>query len=149
MATKEEITEIMELIRKNKPQRVFKNLNDREMGLFAVIGYLSESNGEVTSSDISKFLCVSSARIAIMIKKLEKREFIEKIDSSKDKRVKVIKLTQKGHNLSNKLDKHANDVVEKIIDEFGLKELKDFFETMERLKIVLDENAPSDMEDLQ
>lgn len=149
MASKEEVESIVELIHKNRPQASFNELHRQDIGIFAVIKYLREAPNEVTSAEISKFLGISSARMSVLIKKLENKELILKISSSNDKRLKVIKLTEKGNNFAEDLKLKIYKSAEKIIDEFGIDEVRRIFEQLNRFKMILEENAPSkiNMED--
>ncbi len=147
MAKKEDIYYVLELFHNNRPQKTFEELNKSEVGLFAVIKYLYEAKTEVTSAEICKNLKMSSARMAVLIKKLEGKGLVIKTNSTRDSRAKILKLSEKGISLANDLKEKMFEVMGKVIDEFGMAELEDFFEKMGRIKSIMEQNAPINLEE--
>ncbi len=147
MAHKEEIIYALELFHANRPRKMFHEMDQRESGMFAVIKFLAEAEGEVTSAAICKHLQISSARMTVLIKRLETKGLVIKTESLHDSRSKALVLTQKGVTLATKLQAHMYETVGKIIDEFGITELETLFETLNRLKSILNENAPLSLEE--
>lgn len=147
MATKEEIIYVMELLYKNRPKKIIDEMKNQEIGSIAVIKYLYKAEDKVKSIDISRFLEISSARMTIILKKLENKNLIEKIDSSSDGRAKYIQLTEKGFKFADKIKKDMQIVAGKIVDEFGLEEFEKTMNNLNKLDKILAENKPN-MEDL-
>ncbi len=147
MARKEEVFYALELFHKNRPRQIFEKMNKSDVGVFAVIKYLHESEEEVTSADICKFLQISSARMAVLVKRLEKKGLIVKSNSSVDARSKVLKLSAAGKKFAEDLKSQIYGTMEKIVDEFGLDELEELFVKLEKLKAIMDENVPANLEE--
>lgn len=147
MATKEEIIYVMELLHKNRPKNIIDEIKNQEIGSIAVIKYLYKSEDKVKSIDISRFLGISSARMTIILKKLENKNLIERIDSSLDGRAKYIQLTEKGFKFADKIKKDMQIIAGKIVDEFGLEEFEKTINNLNKLDEILTENKPN-MEDL-
>lgn len=61
-----------------------------------VIGYLFEVKDGVTPSTIASFMEVSTARIANILNCLEDDKIISRVEDKKDKRSKLVFLTEKG-----------------------------------------------------
>ena len=55
----------------------------------AILAFLEQKN-EVNAGDISSFLNVSTARIAVLLKNLEKKDLIKKSSSQTDKRKTIV-----------------------------------------------------------
>lgn len=146
MAKKEEILEAMEFIHLNRPFHELDQLNFHEQGLGATIVYLAKSNTEVKSVDISNFLGISSARMAVILKKLESKHIINKFVSKQDSRAITIELTENGRILAQNIRHNMYETLSKIIDEIGLEAFYSTFETMNQIKKILHENKPSNME---
>ncbi len=145
MTQRDDVLYALELVHKNRPNEVFDEMNKSEVGFFAVIKYLYESSIDVTSADICKHLKISSARMAVLIKKLEKKGLVVKINSDKDARIKVLKLSKKGTEFAHKMKAHMYETMKKIIDEFGLDEIEELFSKLSRLKCIMKENLPRNL----
>ncbi len=147
MAKKEDVYYALELFHNNRPQKIFDEMNKSEVGLFAVLKCIHESEQELTSADICKSLSFSSARMAVLIKKLEAKGIVTKTNSTQDSRSKILKLSQKGNELAQKLKEHMYNTMDKVVEEFGIDELNDMFKKLSKLREILDENMPTGMEE--
>ena len=147
MAKQEEVVLALELFHKNRPQKIFNEIDKTEVGVFAVIKYLYESKTTVTSADICKSLQISSARMAVLIKRLESKGLVIKMNSQFDSRTKILKLSENGEQLANEVEMKMYHTMGKIVDEFGINELKEMFEKLTKLKTILHENAPTNLEE--
>lgn len=115
------------------------------MGTLAVIKYLYHIETKVTSKQISDELNVSSARMTILLKKLEKDNIIVKEKSEEDARAINIKLTKHGLNKAEEFTNSMNTCIEKLLDTFGLEELIDLLNKMSIFKNVFKENLKLDL----
>ncbi|MFI3325207.1 MAG: MarR family winged helix-turn-helix transcriptional regulator [Clostridia bacterium] len=140
MANKEEIDIILDLLHENRPTQSYENLIQNEMGIMGVIKFLHDSEGEVKSKDISDYLKISSARMAVLLKKLEIKELIEKSNSAIDARITVVKLSAKGKMLANSTKLTLKKSAEQLIDEFGMEYLVKLLNDMKKFKNIMEEN---------
>ncbi len=147
MAKKEEVLYALELFHNNRPQKIFDAVNRGEIGAFAVVKLLYEADKELTSADLCKHIKISSARMAVLIKRLEKKGLVVKTTSEVDTRAKILKLSEKGVALADKLKENMYETMGKIIDEFGLEELESMFTKLGKLKAILGENVPISLEE--
>lgn len=143
-----DIIEVMEFIHKNKPFHDLDEVHMHERGLGATIVFLAKADGEVKSVDISSFLNISSARMAVILKKLEQKDVIMKATSQTDSRAITISLTAKGHTMAKNLEDNMYQVVSKIVEEIGLEEFYDTFKKIKSIKQIFEENKPMTMEEL-
>ncbi len=117
------------------------------MGTLAVIKYLYKREGAVTSKQISDELHVSSARMTVLLKKLEKDNIIVKEPSKEDARAINIKLTEHGIKKSKEIEESFHLCIEKLLDIFGLEELTKLLNNMGILRDVFKENLKIDLKE--
>lgn len=99
----------------------------------AILAFL-EQKKEVSAGDIANFLNVSTARIAVLLKNLEKKGLIKKTTSQTDKRKTIVHLTQKGEESCKKL---REKLVEKLNNFFlflGEEDTKNFLRLTQKMK---------------
>ncbi len=85
--------------------------------------------------------------MAVLIKRIEKKGLIVKINSDNDARVKVIKLSKKGVAFADELRARMYKTMGEIVDEFGLEELENLFSKLKRMRSIIIENVPIKLED--
>ena len=78
MATQDEVELILENLQEVHPAEFFKTLNEENAGIGAVLRYLNEAEGDVTAGNISKYLHVSTARVAVLLKKMAVQGLVTK-----------------------------------------------------------------------
>ncbi len=141
MATKAEIEIVEKLLHENRPHKAFENVAKAEMGVLAVIRYLHRTEEETNSKDISRSLGISSARMAILLKKLENRNWITKVNSPTDARAVVVCLSDKGKEELEKKKKQMEDAIGEMIDEVGVEELEKMFQNLNKIKDIMRKNV--------
>lgn len=148
MIQPEDVYKAIRFLHENKPFHEYHEFNVHEKGIGAAIIFLFKSEQEVKSVDISTALGISSARMAVILKKLEHKNVITKSTSKSDSRAVIITLTEKGRILANTLEQNMFNTVSKIIEEIGLEEFYLTFEKINKISKILQENKPKDMEAL-
>lgn len=134
MVTDDKIDELLDLIKKNKIFAPNSNdFNMSESGMKFILGYLT-INKEATAGEIATKLNVSTARVAVLINKLLKKELIIKKKDIKDSRVTIICLSDKGMELSKNISNIQRKIMRSFIDEIGYERLEMFFNTALLLK---------------
>ena len=76
MASPEQIDQILDLLKKYAPEKRYREFNRTTMGAGAVLLYLSNADASVSAGQIGRFLNVSSARVAVLLKKMEGKGMI-------------------------------------------------------------------------
>ncbi len=140
MASREDVERAMNLMNKNRPEKTFRGIDNHDMGLFAVMKFLQQATEEVHSKDISQALQISSARMAILLKKLEARAFIKKTNSKTDARVVIVSLEEQGWQFIKSSEEKFYALTEKILDEIGIEEIERSFITLNKIKEIVHEN---------
>lgn len=121
-----------------KPAEFFKDVTSYEKGIHFILVYLFESKHEVLAKELAKSLRVSTARIAVLLNKMEARDLIQRIHSDKDARVTIVKLTEKGKNhILSKFEVGIERMIE-LIEEIGEEDLKEFIRLSKKIKLCVE-----------
>lgn len=100
-----------------KLKNVYEVIQEGFSGIFVVLRILDNAEGEVSAGDISNLFGVSTARTAVMLNTLERKEYISKTKSNVDARKTIVAITDKGRlALSERKQK-----IEGLIDNFTSK----------------------------
>lgn len=119
---------------KCKPNHVFERFNSMEKGIRFILLYLYEHNKEIIAGDLALNLKVSTARIAVLLKKMEKKNFIVKRPSSEDGRKTVVELTDLGRKEVEAMNKAALARMERMIEEIGEDDIEEFIRISLKIK---------------
>ena len=92
--------------------RIFSFLEDNR-GMYTILKFIHEADKDVLAGDISKSLNISTARVAVALTSLKKRNFIEKIKSNDDARKTIVKITDIG---KTALEERQNKIIKNITD---------------------------------
>lgn len=101
-----EVIKIIQQFKETYPKDFFKILDKNACGICFVLNYLSSHNEECYSKDICLESGLSSARVAVLLKKMEAKDLIKKSDSVDDGRFTIIRLTSNGRKESKKCKKN-------------------------------------------
>lgn len=129
MATQEQIQYVMTKFEEAHAPKCFKKINETQAGIGAVLRMLYESGESVSAGMISECLNISTARVAVLLKKMEAKGLITKEHSSEDARVTLVRLTDDGEALICEMREELYAKISEIIDKIGEKRLVEFFET--------------------
>lgn len=148
------------MIRRNLYGRQADPILDKTKGQGRVLAIL-KIKSEITTKDLVFLMGISQQSLNELLIRLENNGYIERVPSDKDKRVKVIRLTEKGKEVdqdsygseevfSTLTEKEITDldaILDKVIDHMehnGGKDTMDeqedeFFERMERMRASMTE----------
>ena len=94
--------------------------------------------GELSPSDISERLCVTTARVAAALNSLEKKELVTRETSATDRRKIVVRLTKKGKKLLEEGRECMHKNISKMLDLIGEEDaehvIKIFTKFAEKMK---------------
>ena len=96
MDVKSDAEELMEKFRSCAPKKFFSSVEEAERGIGFILVFLYKSDGEVIAGDIAREMNVTTARVAALLKKMEKNGLITRECSLNDGRRTVVKITGKG-----------------------------------------------------
>ena len=139
MATKEQIESVLEKLEKSHPVDFFKKVNEIQMGIGAVLRLLYESNEVVTAGKISDVLNISTARVAVLLKKMVVKGLITKEQSITDARVTVVKLTEVGEETVFKMRDEMFEQMGRVIDAIGEERILEFLAISSEIRTIAKE----------
>ena len=131
----EQINNIINLIKKNKPKYILDKL-DKTSGGLGVIMYLNDKDN-VKISEITKYLEVSSARMAVLLEKMKSKDLIIKDADNKDARITKIRLSKKGKALALEYRNEHYNKIKLLINEIGYEKLLNLFETINDINNII------------
>ena len=113
----------------------FLNLIDKNgQGMNSILSYLKTKKEDVTAGELAIQLDVSTARIAVLLKKLEKLNMVVKRISSKDARVTIVEITQTGLKHIDEETKKSVSIMQKILEKVDPKEIEEFIRLATKIK---------------
>ncbi len=142
MATTEQIEALMEQLKKAPPAECFQNFDMSTAGIRAILKILNETDSKVTAGDLSEFMKVSTARIAVLLKKMEAKGLIEKERDSADGRVVVVKLSAQGKELADKFRANLYAHIGEMIDKIGMDRMLEFAAVSNEIQLLMKKSHP-------
>ncbi len=142
MATGEQVEMLLAEFRKSKPSEWFQNIDKSSAGVRAILQILYNENVTITAGDISRKMHVSTARVAVLLRKMSEKGLIEKSGDPKDARIVVVSLTEKGRAKAKEMHDCVFSQVGMMIDKVGMDKMLEFASIANELKTIL---PPPDM----
>ncbi|MRN53941.1 MarR family transcriptional regulator [Paenibacillus sp. LC-T2] len=102
---------------------------------FGILHELADGK-ERSMSDLSKILHVTKPNITVLIDKLVKLDYVERVNSSNDRRVSLIRLTDAGQRLINKTAEtliNSSSEILKTLDDEDRELIKQTTQAMKKL----------------
>lgn len=130
---KREVDIVFNHLMKNQSYELLKLFNDTNTGVGAVFRILKESTSPVSARKISEIMCVSEARVTVLLKKMQNRGYILKEKDSNDARVTIVKLTKEGESQAQRLHDALCDNIATIIDSVGIEKIEKYIELTEQI----------------
>lgn len=142
MASKEQIEVLMKQLKKAPPAECFQNFDMSTAGIRAILKILNQTNEKVTAGSISEQMHVSTARVAVLLKKMAAKGLIEKEHDLADGRVVVVKLTDFGRRVANQLKEELYTHIGEMIDKIGMERMLEFAAASNEIYAVMQNRQP-------
>ena len=139
METREEAEELLRKMSACRPKAFFNKIDESQRGIDLALIYLSEADGMVIAGDLARELNVSTARIAILLKKMEDKSLIIRRRSDSDARQIVVEITPKGLEHVQKMREQLLARTELLLEKVGKKDLDEFIRISHKIREALDE----------
>ena len=134
MACKAQIELVLAKMREVYPDKFFKCMDETQAGIGAVLRLLYESDGTATAGRISDLLQVSTARVAVLIKKMSAKGLVTKERGVVDARRTIVRLTACGEQVIKEMQEMLYRQIGLAIDTVGEERLLDFIQTAKELQ---------------
>lgn len=139
MSTREEAQELLGKLYSCMPTAFYNKLEAAHRGFGFVLSYLEQARGEVIAGDIAKKLNVSTARIAVLLKKMEQSGYITRRNSAKDARRTVVEITPAGVELIDEMREQTLKKVALLLDRVGKKDIDTYLRISSQIRELMDE----------
>lgn len=139
MSTREEAIEWIGKISACRPKSFFSKIDSSSRGSGFILFYLMKANHEVLAGELAKKLGVSTARIAVLLKTMEKNGLIVRSHSASDARQTVVKLTQAGNDTAEQIKERIIEKTMLLLDQIGKERLDEFVRISNEIREVLGE----------
>lgn len=100
--------------------------------------YLCEHD-YATSKELMENLDLASNRLAGALKDLEKKGFITRTDSPKDRRKTIIRITELGRKTTISVKEEAENKFLYLVEKLGVEKVENFIDTLELMHVTLDD----------
>ena len=126
MATQEQIAQLINLMHETHPARFFDHMDRAQAGIGAVMHILSQAKEPVTAGTIAQVMNVSTARVAVLLKKMEAKGLIVKGGNPLDARVTTVRLSEQGAQMDAAIKERIDCKVGEVIDKVGMERMLEF-----------------------
>ncbi|RKY33069.1 MAG: hypothetical protein DRP74_00760 [Candidatus Omnitrophota bacterium] len=103
---------------------------------FVILNFLSKK-GESKMKNLAVLLNVTTAAMTGIVDKLFKSGYVKRVYDPKDRRVIKISLTNKGRDLTNKINQQRKTMIIKIFSQLSRQEREDYLKILMRIRHIL------------
>lgn len=126
MATQAQIDQIISRMEQTKAGRLFDHVDRTKAGIGAVIRILHQAQCPVTAGAIAQIMGVSTARVTVLLKKLEAKGLIVRERDWLDARVTKVRLSEQGVQVDERLRAELSQKIGAVIDAVGMERMIEF-----------------------
>lgn len=137
MASDGQIKWMFHKMAESHPIEVFKYMDEVKAGIGAVLRLLYEADEPLSAGTISSKLGISTARVAVLLKKMTQKGMITKQQSPNDAQVTMVELTAAGRANIERMKNELFAQMGLIIDKVGEERLKEYFEIGEEIRNII------------
>lgn len=127
MQTREEINELLKRFAESMPRMVMAMMEKTNIGIGVVLRCLEEAERPVSAGEISRYMNVSTARVAVLLRSMSEKGLIVKSGDSSDARKTLVSLSDKGREWKRKMNDELIGIMSDIVDKVGIERLELFF----------------------
>lgn len=139
MGTREDAQELLHQLRACRSKSVFGKIDESQKGVGFVLVYLWEADHEVIAGELAKELNVSTARIAALLRKMEKNGLIIRYRSPMDARQIVVEITEQGNAYVNQMREQILMKMELLLEKVGKEDIEEFIRISHKINKALEE----------
>lgn len=134
MASPEQINYVFNKLILSQPVELLQLINGANAGIGCVLKILNESDHPITAGEISKKMNVSTARVAVLLRKMLNKNYILKESDILDARVTIVKLTDFGKQTANAMQTEMQEHLSIVIDTMGMDKINQFISLSNEIK---------------
>ncbi len=134
MASNAEIERLLKHLQDAYPADFFQTMNETQAGIGAVLHLLFEAKSTMTAGQISERMGISTARVAVLLKKMDTKNLIIKEKDGSDARITVVRLSESGTKLAAELHDNIHQRIGQVIDKVGMERMLEFVAISREIK---------------
>ncbi len=143
MVTREETLVIMQRIYDSRPTKFFKPLDETHAGINCMMKTLAKENSPLTAGQISEKMGVSTARVAVLLKKMSEKGIIVREGTPEDARKSLISLSDEGRRQAEQVKEELISIFQGVIERIGMEKAEQFIEISNAIKSAVEEEFDS------
>ncbi len=146
MASEKEVIELLQEFSSIHPLEFLQKLDVQSMGISNVLCFLMCADHEVTAGEISEYMNVSTARVAVLLKKMSDKGLIEKHTDPSDGRKVMVAITDSGKALFQEQQREILLYSGAVVDHFGAEKIKEFIDSCRQIRQIIDKVEQQELE---
>ena len=147
MASDKEVLRLLQEFNSINPLEFMQKIDVQSMGIGNVLGFLMCSEKEVSAGEISEYMHVSTARVAVLLKKMADKGLITKQTDPSDGRRVMVSITDEGKAAFLEKQKEILLYGGAVVDHFGVERIEEFIESCRQIREVVDKVERSEREE--
>lgn len=137
MQDPEQIEKMLALLEECGPGELLRKMNETSTGIAAVLRFLRGAEGAVTAGQISRFMNVSTARMAVLLRKMETKGLITRRTGAADGRTTVVALSALGREKAETMHREMCRQVEKLMEKIGPERMEEYAAITSEIRAVV------------
>lgn len=125
--------ELAEIKRKTLCMFEYKKMNIANSGESVLLYYLKNHNNQATPVELSKALGASTARVAVLLNKMEKKGLVERKKHPDNNRNTVVHLLPLGRKLNDEQEKYFDSKVIAFFETLGEEDAEQFVKLQRKM----------------
>lgn len=130
----QEVDDLLTRLKESQPVELIAKLDKSNCGMGLILMFLDEKNDCVVSGEIASKLNVSTARVAVLLRKMEARGLIEKKTPLEDMRKTLVRLTNYGKESVTRFKNNVHEKAKLLFERVGTKNIEELIRIAELIK---------------
>ena len=147
MDSDKEVLRLLQEFNSINPLEFMQKIDVQSMGIGNVLCFLMCSGKEVSAGEISEYMHVSTARVAVLLKKMADKGLITKQSDPSDGRRVMVSITDEGKAAFLEKQKEILLYGGAVVDHFGVERIEEFIESCRQIREVVDKVERSEREE--
>lgn len=148
MLSQEIVISMLQRMADHSPSPFWENLDFYRAGTGCVMRFLSSADHAVSAGEISRHMKVSTARVAVLLRKMEERNLILRQRDEQDARRTLICLSPTGEALYHKLVQEFISWMGSVIEQVGVEKIEQFISISAEITQAMEQTAVSSAPDM-
>lgn len=146
MASDKEVIALLQEFSSIHPLEFLQKIDVQSMGISNVLCFLMRADHEVSAGEISEYMNVSTARVAVLLKKMSDKGFIEKHTDPSDARRVLVAITDSGKALFQEQQREILLYSGAVVDHFGVDKIQEFIGICRQIRDIIDKVEKQELE---